>query len=521
MTKRKTHSQFLDELKIINPQIIPEEEYQGSSIPIMCFCSACKHRWKVRPNALLRGYGCPKCAGNLRKSNESFLTELLAVNPDIEPLEKYNGNKNAILCKCKNCGHEWKVLPNNLLSKGHKCPKCSHIKRGEMRRKSNEDFVSELLMKNPNILPLESYTTSQKKIQCKCLVCGNIWLATPNNLLDKGSRCPSCSHAATSTIEQILIGSFSTALGEDSVLSRDKKTIGKELDVYIPEKKLAVEFGAWFWHRKKLSGDNEKQKLCKEKGIHLITILEDCPEAISASLFGDYRIYQAELSNESDYHTIREILKEICIENDIPYSQIECNWDSIIEIAHLKSQRLNHNDFELKLHRVNSKVSLMERYTKSNVKLLCKCNVCGHKWKALPTTLLQGIGCPSCARKITGQKKTISNEEFLYRLSKINNDIEPLDTYEKDDIEIRCKCLKCGNIWYVKPKNLLVGHGCPKCGRIASARKQSKPIRCVETGMCYESLAELIRKTHIYGANKCAKGYQETAGGYHWEYVDN
>lgn len=56
--------------------------------------------------------------------------------------------------------------------------------------------------------------------------------------------------------------------------------------------------------------------------------------------------------------------------------------------------------------------------------------------------------------------------------------------------------------------------------RISS--KQSKPIRCIETGIIYISLHHAERETGISYTSIChaLNGRQNTAGGYHWEYVD-
>lgn len=51
---------------------------------------------------------------------------------------------------------------------------------------------------------------------------------------------------------------------------------GKELDIYIPEKKLAIECNGVYWHSlKEPSFHYEKWKLCKNDDIQLITIWED------------------------------------------------------------------------------------------------------------------------------------------------------------------------------------------------------------------------------------------------------
>ena len=52
--------------------------------------------------------------------------------------------------------------------------------------------------------------------------------------------------------------------------------------------------------------------------------------------------------------------------------------------------------------------------------------------------------------------------------------------------------------------------------------KQSKSVRCVETGIVYMSLHHAERETGIPYTSIChaLNGRQKTAGGYHWEYID-
>jgi predicted transcriptional regulator len=55
------------------------------------------------------------------------------------------------------------------------------------------------------------------------------------------------------------------------------------------------------------------------------------------------------------------------------------------------------------------------------------------------------------------------------------------------------------------------------CKKNANTRK--KPVRCIETGIIYESITEAKEKTGIGSVHSVCKGYRKTAGGYHWEYV--
>lgn len=56
---------------------------------------------------------------------------------------------------------------------------------------TNEEFLIKLKNTNKDILPLDNYYRSSKKIRFKCLIDNNIFSATPNNIL-RGHGCPKC-----------------------------------------------------------------------------------------------------------------------------------------------------------------------------------------------------------------------------------------------------------------------------------------------------------------------------------------
>lgn len=98
---------------------------------VKCKCKIDGYEWSPRPNTLLHGHGCPKCAGKLIPTTEEFKEKLYQINPDIEIIGHYVMSLKKIQCKCKKCGHEWKATPNSLLQ-GAGCPKCKTTK-GEKR----------------------------------------------------------------------------------------------------------------------------------------------------------------------------------------------------------------------------------------------------------------------------------------------------------------------------------------------------------------------------------------------------
>ena len=58
-----THEQFLEKLRKINTYIEPISEYHRSLEKMHVKCNMCGHDWMVLPHNLLLGRGCPKCHG--------------------------------------------------------------------------------------------------------------------------------------------------------------------------------------------------------------------------------------------------------------------------------------------------------------------------------------------------------------------------------------------------------------------------------------------------------------------------
>ena len=125
---KKTHKQYVSELTQKNPEVEVLGEYTKSNIKTLHSCRKCNLQWEVRPNSLLQGHGCPKCAGVLKKTTETYRVELSQKNPKVELLGEYTKCGTKILHRCLKCNLQWEVVPSSLLQ-GKGCPQCSgHIK---------------------------------------------------------------------------------------------------------------------------------------------------------------------------------------------------------------------------------------------------------------------------------------------------------------------------------------------------------------------------------------------------------
>lgn len=109
----------------------------------------------------------------------------------------------------------------------------------------------------------------------KCEECGTVFESSYVN-----SRIPICRkcHPISSGEDELF--TFVKSLNPKLTVKRHTKSIIKpnELDIYIPELKLAIEFNGAYWHSTKHISDINyhlnKTKACEEKGIWLMHIWE-------------------------------------------------------------------------------------------------------------------------------------------------------------------------------------------------------------------------------------------------------
>ena len=90
-----------------------------------------------------------------KKTHEEFLKEFYEKNPNannIEILEKYDGNKKPIKCRCKIHNIIWYPTPIALLGCKNTpptgCPKCGREKSSNKRLNKHEEFMDKFDKKN-------------------------------------------------------------------------------------------------------------------------------------------------------------------------------------------------------------------------------------------------------------------------------------------------------------------------------------------------------------------------------------
>lgn len=111
------------------------------------------------------------------------------------------------------------------------------------------------------------------KLNYHCLKCGCTFSHIQRY---KIPQCPNCKDTARRSKAEDEIFNFISSFYDGNIIKNDRSIIGpKEIDIWIPEKKLAIEYNGIYFHMiNKQASAYEKYLLCKEKGIKLITIFD-------------------------------------------------------------------------------------------------------------------------------------------------------------------------------------------------------------------------------------------------------
>jgi len=283
-----THPHIASEWDYSKNTLTPDNIVSGSTIKVWWLCIlGHSYNSQIRKRTNYKR-GCPYCAN--QKVLEGF-NDLFSQRKDIISEWDYNKNtvkpstvakrtKTKFWWRCKENNHSWQAAPDTR-SHGEKCPYCTG-------RKTLKGF-NDLLTTNPE-LEKEWNTRNNKDIsefsygsQYKAWwICdlGHEWQAAIYSRTGKKPRgCSKCAFKNKSSKAEQEILEYLSKISSHEIKCNDRDIIApKEIDIYIPDKNIAIEFNGLYWHSEK-SGKTknyhqDKWKQCQDKNIQLITIWE-------------------------------------------------------------------------------------------------------------------------------------------------------------------------------------------------------------------------------------------------------
>ena len=227
------------------------------------------------PSKHLSGQGCPKCGHNSFMTTETLIEEARKIHDgkyDYSKTEYIDYNTKVCII-CPEHGEFWQY-PYQHIDRKNGCPKCGNIATASKLSKTREDFIEDAIKVHGDKYTFKDtmYKNSTTRIKVNCRKHG-MFEILPSNLL-QGYGCPKCR--CNYSKEENEVANF---IGELNIESEKiKLENGQELDIYIPDKKIAFEFDGLYWHcelKKDKYYHSKKTSYCKEQGIRLIHIFED------------------------------------------------------------------------------------------------------------------------------------------------------------------------------------------------------------------------------------------------------
>jgi len=265
--------------------ISPSEITYGTQQMVWWLCEA-NHEWQQTPAHRSKGTGCPYCSGN--KVLIGF-NDLATINPTLTkewhptknlPLTAQSltyGSKVKIWWTCPK-GHDWKCSPNER----QYTTTCVYCSGAKVLAGFNDLATTHPILlrswhpiKNRPVRIQEVSAGSGFKAWWICEK-GHEWKSVVSDR-SRGFGCPTCVNRVSKP--ELAIKSFLESLNL-TVETSDRKILkGKEIDLYIPAKKVGIEFNGIYWHTEENGKDStyhyDKWRVAKSAGVELIQIWED------------------------------------------------------------------------------------------------------------------------------------------------------------------------------------------------------------------------------------------------------
>ena len=447
----------------------PETLTLGSGKKVWWTCDK-GHEWQAPVNNRNKGRGCPYCSGNIVLKGYN---DLQTINPTLAQEWNYEKNDNLkpedftansgkkLWWKCSK-GHEWKAAIHDR-NKGSRCPYCA----GKKVLKGFNDLltVNPIVAKqwnyekNNGLTPAEVTPNSNKKVWWKCGK-GHEWQATISSR-NAGRGCPICTSERNTSFPEYAIMYYLIKYDLDVIHSYREK--GYELDIYIPSRKIAIEYDGGLWHKNRTKKDLEKNFKCKKDGIKLYRIREGLPPLNDSSV--DYIVQKSQKDLEKALEVIFSEIIGVNIDIDLERDIIAI--ENLREYTE-KENSLLHSNPELSKewnYEKNGNIKPEHFSANSGKKVWWRCSK-GHEWQATISSRITGHGCPFC-----GGKKVLNGFNDLLSVNPIvakewdyekNDNLEPENFTANSNKKVWWKCIH-GHEWQATIANRNDGYGCPYC----------------------------------------------------------
>ena len=498
-----------------NGPLSPDLVTSGSKLKVWWLCSQCKRQWRACVHKRTRASkptGCPRCGEKKRAASYSAPAPGEALS-DLFPhiASEWDSRRNGALTPhdvrvssnhrvhwiCSRCGKRWvaMVATRTKGSSGKppepRCRSCSiqialaeHYTPGA--GESLADRYPRLALewhptKNGDLKPNHLLPNSNREVWWQCAK-GHEWLTAPNARA-RGNGCRRCSNQ-TSEAEIRILTEIQHLFS--NVESR-ANVHGREIDIYLADARVGIEYDGSHWHKSKTTQDKEKNEFLQSKGVTLIRLRD-----AGLSLLGPHDVIaeKTALVSKADMNRLVTQLISLGTLGDcshltqylrLPAFANEAGF--IQYVSYLPDPFPEHSlaaypdlctEFDLEK---NSPLSPTNLIRSSDVNAWWKCSRCGKGWQQpiVSRTRSQRLGCLDCHRKKLSRRysQPKDGQALAIRFPDIaaewhptlNEDLTPADVAAFSGKKVWWQCSRVqSHVWDAVISNRTrQQQGCPMC----------------------------------------------------------
>lgn len=482
-----------------NGELQPNSLLCGSNKDVWWRCPMCGHEWIAKPVTRSKGHGCAVCghkkAAQARsRRSASGRNSIAEKNPSLTQEWDYDQNPSdrnpqnvspwsnqEYYWICPDCHTSYLSSVTNRTS-GQGCPVCAGKNRRISRRRTEVGLKGSLSELMPELAaewnyeknaqqyllrpthpstPQEVTPGSKAKVWWRCTK-GHEYPAVVYSR-KSGTGCPICDMERKSSFPEQVVYFYLKQV--TSAVNHHKLSKNYELDIYLPEHRIGIEYDGEAWHRNSKK-DIAKNQLCAEAGIRLIRIREPgCPAVPGECIF----------LPSCSLEDLRNAVLNICamihksVDVDIERDRIAI-YELFVGNENIQSFAAQYPDAASEWHPTRNNSLTPEGIApKSNKSFWWIC-LKGHEYPAKASERARGRGCPYCAGKkvlpgfndLASQNPSVAAE---WHPSK-NGDLLPSQVTACSHDKAWWQCAE-GHEWEAEIKSRHRGNNCPYCsGRL-------------------------------------------------------
>jgi len=265
-----------------NGELTPEDFTHATKKKVWWLCSE-GHSFETEVrNRVRRRMGCPICPKHYADESNNLATLFPEISKEWHPTKNKDLTPKQVAAKSLNnvwwlCpkGHSYKAKITNRTRWGNsKCPYCLGRRVGE---DNNLLVVAPEVAKewhpteNGELLPEQFTKSAKKKVWWLCSKGHSYKAKIASRTKENSTGCPKCTNQ-TSQPEVRILAELEWFFNE---VILHHKIDNVEVDIFIPEVKIGIEYDGKYWHKGLDDIDLKKNHFLADKSIHLIRVRQE------------------------------------------------------------------------------------------------------------------------------------------------------------------------------------------------------------------------------------------------------